>query len=243
MQERDDVREFGGDLAGAVFWGADLTGAVFRDVDLTGARISHAWLVDIDIDALVRRLVINGVDVTDFVNERDPWFPLRAMLTPDTPDAARATWAALDAAWAATIADAATLADDRLHESVDGEWSFVESLRHVVFAIDKWLTVPIRGERFDPIGLPNSGSADFAWPGIDPTLRPTTAEALDAQTARFDTVRLTLDALTADDLGRTADVLENGPHSWHDCLLTVFEEAFWHNRYARRDLARLGAST
>ncbi len=47
--------EFEGDLAGAVFWGADLSGARFRDVNLTGASISHAWLVDVDIDALVER--------------------------------------------------------------------------------------------------------------------------------------------------------------------------------------------
>jgi hypothetical protein len=27
-----------------------------------------------------------------------------------------------------------------------------------------------------------------------------------------------------------------------ECLYTVFEEEFWHNRYAVRDLARLEAS-
>ena len=45
--------EFEGDLAGAEFWGADLSGATFRDVNLTGARISHAWVVDVEIDAVV----------------------------------------------------------------------------------------------------------------------------------------------------------------------------------------------
>src|SRR5947207_947543 len=74
--------EFGGDLAGAVFWGADLSGARFRDVNLTDAKISHAWLVNVDIDALVDTVVINGVDVTAYVNARDPWYPLRAMLRP-----------------------------------------------------------------------------------------------------------------------------------------------------------------
>ena len=72
--------EFEGDLAGAVFWGADLSGARFRDVNLTDAKISHAWLVNVEIDALVDTVVINGVDVTAYVNERDPWYPLRAML-------------------------------------------------------------------------------------------------------------------------------------------------------------------
>ena len=46
--------EFEGDLAEAVFWGADLSGACFRDVNLTNVRISHAWLVNVDIDATGR---------------------------------------------------------------------------------------------------------------------------------------------------------------------------------------------
>ena len=78
----------------------------FRDVNLTDAKISHAWLVNVDIDALVDTVVINGVDVTAYVNERDPWYPLRAMLRPTTPEGMRATWAALEAEWAKTIARA-----------------------------------------------------------------------------------------------------------------------------------------
>src|SRR5215218_9216486 len=101
--------EFEGDLAGAVFWGADLSGATFCDVNLTDAKISHAWLVNVDIDALVDRVVINGVDVTAFVNEGDPWHPLRTMLRPDTPEDMRATWTALEAEWATTIAQAQAL--------------------------------------------------------------------------------------------------------------------------------------
>ena len=95
--------EFEGDLAGAVFWGADLSGARFRDVNLTDVKISHAWLVNVDIDALVDKVVINGVDVTAYVNERDPWYPLRAMLRPSDPEGMRAAWAALEDEWAKTI--------------------------------------------------------------------------------------------------------------------------------------------
>src|SRR4051812_10056049 len=154
------AEEFGGDLAGAVFWGADLSGAHFRDVNLTDATISHAWLVNVDIDALVDRVVINGVDVTGYVNERDPWYPLRAMLRPSSPEDMRATWAALEDEWAKTVARARGLPEDALDASVDGEWSFVQTLRHLVFAMDKWFTVPILGGSFHPIGLPNSGSVD-----------------------------------------------------------------------------------
>ena len=139
--------EFEGDLAGAVFWGADLTGARFRDVNLTDARISHAWVVNVDIDALVEKLVVNGVDVTAYVNERDPWYPLRAMLRASTPEDMRATWTALEAELAKTISQAHALPDDALHESVNEEWSFVQTVRHLVFAMDKWFTAPSSGNR------------------------------------------------------------------------------------------------
>ena len=51
-----------------------------------------------------------------------------------------------------------------------------------------------------------------------------------------------LGAVTTDDLTRSVDVLENGPHLARDCISTVFEEEFWHHRYAERDLAKLETS-
>ncbi|MEY3493845.1 MAG: hypothetical protein RL413_1263, partial [Actinomycetota bacterium] len=55
------VKEFEGqDLSGADFWGVNLRDSKFRDVDLSGARISHARLVDVTIDAEIDRLVVNG---------------------------------------------------------------------------------------------------------------------------------------------------------------------------------------
>ena len=233
--------EFEGDLAGAVFWGADLSGARFRDVNLTGATISHAWFVDVDIDALVDNVVINGVDVTAYVNERDPWYPLRTMLRPSNPEDMRATWAALEDEWATTIARAGALAETRLHESVDGEWSFVQTLRHLVFAMDKWFTAPILGEAFHPIGLPNTGSVGFPWPGLDAGLEPSISEALAVRADRAARLRAYLASVETADFSRPIDVLENGANPLQECLHTVFEEEFWHNRYARRDLAQLEA--
>ncbi len=236
------AEEYEGDLAGAVFWGADLTGARFRDVNLTGVVITHARLVDIEIDAVIERLVINGVDVTDYVNERDTWYPLRAILRPTDPAAMRETWTALEREWAKTITRARALSDDALHESVNDEWSFVQTLRHLVFAIDKWFTAPILGAGFDPMGLPNIGSIDFPWPDLDRDAAPSASEALAVQADRFARVRDYLTTVTVDEFPRVVDVLENGPHPVQECLYTVFEEAFWHNRYARRDLLHLHAA-
>jgi DinB superfamily/Pentapeptide repeats (8 copies) len=236
-------QEFEGDLAGAVFWGADLSGARFRDVNLTDAKISHAWLVNVDIDALVDKVVINGVDVTAYVNERDPWYPLRAMLRPSDPEGMRAGWAALEDEWAKTITRAQALPEAMLHESVKEEWSFVQTLRHLVLAMDKWFTAPILGAGFHPIGLPNTGSVDFPWPGLDDSLTPSVSEALAVRTDRAARFRDYLATVAATDLTRTVEVLENGPNPVRECIYTVFEEEFWHNRYAQRDLAQLEAAT
>jgi len=235
--------EFEGDLAGAVFWGADLRGARFRDVNLTDVAISHAWLVNVDIDALVEKVVINGVDVTDYVNERDPWYPLRAMLRPSDPEGMRAAWAALEDEWANTIARALALPEAKLHESVNDEWSFVQTLRHLVFAMDKWFTSPVLGEAFDPMGLPNTGSRDYPWPSLDYDLKPSLAEALAARADRATRFRDFLGSVEAVGLTRPVEVLENGTNPLLECIYTVFEEEFWHNRYARRDLAELSAAT
>jgi hypothetical protein len=108
--------EFEGDLAGAEFWGADLTGARFRDVNLTDVRISHALLFNVDIDAMVDRLVVNGVDVTAYVNERDRWHPVRSMLRAPTPEDMRIEWARLEGEWANTVSRAQALPEARLHE-------------------------------------------------------------------------------------------------------------------------------
>ena len=231
--------EFEGDLAGAVFWGADLTGARFRDVNLTDVKISHAWLVNVDIDSMIDKVVINGVDVTAYVNERDPWYPLRAMLTPSTPQAMRDAWDAMEATWATTITRAQALPEAKAQQSVNGEFSFVETIRHLVMAMDKWFTAPVLGESFHSIGLPNKGSVDFPFPGLDYSLRPSLAEALAVRAGRAASFSDFVNSLTDADFTRKVDVLENGEHDLQQCLCTVLEEEFWHNRYAVRDLALL----
>jgi DinB superfamily/Pentapeptide repeats (8 copies) len=229
------------DLSGAEFWGVELRGATFRDVDLTGAKLTRVFLVDVDIDALVDRVVINGVDITDYVNERDPWYPLRAQIRSTEPQGMRAALAAMNEAWAVTIAKASELPEAKLHEQVNGEFSFVETLRHVVFAIDKWFTVPLDGGTFHPMGLPNRGSANFPWPGLDGSAAPTFAEAVEARAERLSRFGAYLQTLQAADLTNTVEILENGPNPVQECIFTVFDEEFAHNRYAIRDLALLDA--
>jgi hypothetical protein len=155
----------------------------------------------------------------------------------------RAAWAALEGQWSTTIAVALALPEERLHESVNGEWSFVQTLRHLVFAMDKWFTVPVLGDGFHPTGRPNTGSVDFPFPGLDYELAPSVAEALAVRADRASRFRDYLASVATADFTRPIEVLENGTNPLQECLYTVFEEEFWHLRYATRDLAQLGSRT
>ena len=127
--------------------------------------------------------------------------------------------------------------------SVNGEWSFVQTLRHLLLAMDKWFTAPILGLDFHPFGLVDTGSTDFAWPDIDHEATPSLTEVLAARAEQAARLADYLAAMTADDLTRTVEVLDAGPHLVRDCISTVLEEEFWHHRYAVRDLAELEAGT
>ena len=125
------------------------------------------------------------------------------------PGGCAAAWAALEDEWATTITRALALPDDTLHESVDDEWSFVQTLRHLVFAMDKWFTAPILGAGFHPIGLPNSGSVDFPWPSLEYDLSPSVRRLSPcASITRTAFASASIDSST--DFTRPIEVLENG---------------------------------
>lgn len=228
------------DLSESEFWGVDLQRTTFRDVDLTGVRISHARLHDVDIDADIDRVVINGVDVTGYVNDRDEWYPLRSQVRPHDPAAMRRAWKAFVEAWDGAIERAERLPDEQRHASVGGEWSFVQTLRHLVFATDKWCIAPVIGGAFHPTGLPNSGSVDFPWPGLDAAAEPSFDEAVGTWRDRAEQVRRHLDTIQPASLEQQVEVLENGTCPVRECVQVVFEEHFHHLRYATRDLDSLG---
>lgn len=235
------MKEFEGqDLSDADFWGVNLRNSKFRDVDLSGASISHARLIDVSIDAEIDRLVVNGVDVTDFVNSKDEWFPLRSLLRPTDEAGVRTAWSILSDRWSAAITRAEALGDAKFNEAVDGQWSFAQTLRHLLFVTDKWLFGPLTGAPdFAPLGLPNTGSLEFPWPGLDLQARPSSAEVIAAFRDRSERVTDVLGSVTLSRLPREVEVLENGWIASLECINVVFEEEFHHLRYALRDLAAL----
>ena len=52
----------------------------------------------------------------------------------------------LEETWARTIARAQALGEEKAQESVNEEFSFVQTVRHLVIAMDKWFNMPILGE-------------------------------------------------------------------------------------------------
>jgi len=237
---------------GATFMVADLAGARFVDCDLTGVKIVDGFLVDVDISGYVDRLVVNGVDVTAYVGtELDRRHPERVQLREiRDSDGFRAMWQTVESLWADTTQRARLLPEERLHERVDGEWSFVETLRHLVFIADSWASRTILDEErpFHPLALPQTAyaPADSRALGIDLDARPSLAEVLEARADRQDVVRRILDGVTDADLGRPcsrapAPGYPEGDRPVAECLAVVMEEECEHHRFATRDLAVLEA--
>jgi hypothetical protein len=229
------------DLSNARFLGADLTGAVLRGVDLVDARI----------DGDITNLVINGVEVAPLVEaELDRRDPGRAMMRPTDPAGFRQAWDMVERYWDGTVARARGFDPERLHQSVDGEWSFIETLRHLVFATDAWVLRAILGDPapWHPLDLPWDEMADTPGVPRDREVRPTLDEVLALRRDRMTTVRELIDGLTEQSLAAHTEPVE-GP-GWppaksfpvRECLHVVLDEEWQHRQYAERDLDALAAA-
>jgi hypothetical protein len=237
---------------GARFDVADLRGARFTDCDLTGVRIRDAWLVDVSISGYVEHLTVNGVDVTAYVRaELDRRHPERVQLREgETADDLRAIWGAVERLWAALLERAGRLPAAALAERVDEEWSFQETLRHLVFITDAWVSRTVLDEErpYHPIGLPQRWypAADAATLGIELDALPDYPEILAVRAGRMAVVRHVVDTLADADLGRPcrrspAPGYPDEPRTVVDCLAVAMEEELEHHRFAERDLAVLEA--
>jgi hypothetical protein len=229
------------DLSDSVFWGVNLQRATFRDADLTGSTFFHVFMKNMSIDGEIDRLVINGVDVTDYVNRNDRWWPLRNNLSPDSVEVLRESWSTISAEWATLLEKVSTVEPSVAMTSVNGEWSLRDTLRHLLFAVDKWFVIPVLGEtNFAPIGLPNTGSQGREWPGLDMTSDPDLATVLAARSAQHARFTEFISTMSLESLPETVQVPENGTVPAFMCFHVVLEEEFEHLRYMIRDLATLG---
>lgn len=235
----DDLRgaEFvEADLSGARFIGADLSGVVMRGVEASGADIDAPWLPHGEF------LRVNGVDVIPLVEaELDRRFPGRADRRAADPDGLRAGWASLERTWAATLERVAAMPPGTVDVSVAGEWSFAQTLRHLVLATDMWLGRAILGSEqpFHPIGQLDVGTVDDGFDtSVFAPATPSYDEVLEVRAGRVAMVRDFLSTVTPDLLATSRPNPHNPEYqeTTLSCLHVILEEEWEHHRYAVRDL-------
>src|SRR5262249_10493576 len=139
--------------------------------------------------------------------------------------------------------------EDDLHRSVGGEWSFVQTLRHLNFASAAWVGRMVLGDLspWHPLDLPWDDAP--GWDGIpwDREARPSLDEGLAGRRERQAMVRDVMASLSDERLAETVSRPEPG---WpqekdfpvKDCLRIVVKEEWEHRLYAERDLDALAAA-
>jgi hypothetical protein len=244
------MAEYDQELRGSRVRHADLSGSRFRDVVLVDVEIHDALLRDVDITGAIENVRINGVDIGPLIEaELDRQFPERQTLHPTDAAGFSEGWATVEAMWEPVVEQARRLPPELLHERVDEEWSFIETLRHLVFATDAWVKAAVLGEPtpFDPLDLPHSEMPDHPNIPRDLEARPTLDEVLALRADRMTMVRDLVAGFTDDDVSRTTEPNATagyppaGAYDVGGCLRIVMDEEWWHRRYAERDLAVLEA--
>jgi DinB superfamily/Pentapeptide repeats (8 copies) len=232
------------DLRRARFVRADLSGVVMRAVNVDGADIEAPWLFD--GESVLR---VNGVDVIPLVEaELNRRFPGRADRRAGDPDGLRAAWALLERTWAATLERVAAMPAGTVDASVGGEWSFAQTLRHLVMATDAWLGRAVLEieQPFHPIGQPN---AEYETDGNDMsvfmTATPSYGEVLQVRAGRVAMVRDFLVTATSEELAATrTNPWDPGyQETTLSCLHVILQEEWEHHRYAVRDLDAIEAKS
>jgi len=221
------------DLRGARFIESDLSDVVMRGVEIAGMDIDAPWLSE------GSGLKVNGVDVTPFVEqELDRRFPGRSQRRAATPAGMREAWTVANQAWDAAIERATGLPAGSVDVSIDGEWSFAETLRHLVHATDIWLGKAVLGRSeadFHPLGVGYGSRASEVLPFGD------------VLAARADRAAMVGDFLSS----VTDEVLDEERRNPHNpanaetvrhCLHVILEESWEHLRFALRDLDAIETS-
>lgn len=225
------------------FIGCDLGDVVVRGSDVAGLEIDSPWLLEGGT-----KLLVNGVDVVPLVDaELSRRFPGRELRGAADPDGLRAAWEVLERTWAATLDRVAAMPAGTVDASVDDEWSFAQTLRHLVMATDTWLRKAILEEEqpYHPIGLPNDDNDTDAYhESVFSADTPSFENVIEARAERQTMVREFLARVISEELAQP----RKNPHAPDyqetvlSCLHTILEEEWEHHRYAMRDLDTLGTA-
>ncbi|MBB5978177.1 DinB family protein [Kribbella solani] len=239
---------------GARIQTSDLAGLEVRDCEVSGLKVVDCYGSDVYVGGAFERVVVNDVDVTAYVEaELDRQAPTRVLArNAVSVDDYRAAWDAIETMWQATFDRARLLPEPKVYEQVDGEWSFVETQRHLLLASDAWLGNAVLEEDapYHPLGFPYGGMPreDSDKLGLTLDATPTLDEVLAPRSARMATMRRVVDGLTEAELDRVCGRKPAEPYPDQEyvvrrCLKVVLKEEAEHHRYAVRDLAVLEART
>ena len=131
------------------------------------------------------------------------------------------------------------------HQRIGGEWSAVQTLRHLVFVHDSWFRRCCLGstEPFTAIGLASAFVPDQEEQGLDRAAAPSLDEVLAVRDAQGAELELWLSAVTADQLAAPAPVPAG--RGWPpyargksvlECVHVVLGEEWAHHGFCLRDL-------
>jgi hypothetical protein len=232
------------DLSSRRFEHVNLTATRVHGAFLIATKVTDAWVHSLDLSGEIQSLVVNGVEVADYVRaELERRHPELATLDArDVPGVQRA-WATVQAIAAATLEEARQRPAAQLDESVDGEYSYLQTLRHLLFAADRWITGPVLGEAapFHPLGFAYDSAPPEELAPLDADATPTLDEVLAARGERVAALDQLVRDATDESLARIVDSPNGGTTTVGDCIRVVIGEEWWHHQYANRDLAVLAA--
>lgn len=234
------------DLSGRRFEQVNLSGTRVHGAFLIGTKVTDAWVHSLDLSGNIQSLVVNGIEVAGYVQaELERRYPELGYLdSKDVPGLQRA-WAKVQEIAAATLDTAQRLPPPMLDESVDDEYSYLQTLRHLVFAADRWITGPVLGEadQFHPLGYPYDSAPPAERAPLDLDANPTLDDVLEIRAERTGFVDTLVREATDESLARVVDSPNGGTTTVGDCIRVVMLEEWWHHHYADRDLAVLASRT
>ncbi|MBB1156427.1 MULTISPECIES: DinB family protein [Amycolatopsis] len=223
----------------------DLHDAEFRECDLTGARLIGVVMQDAVIDGLVSNLVVNGVEVSQYVEaELDRRHPVRVLIRSDDLADLREAARRLHADWTATI-ERIRRTPGIEHRSANDEWSAAQTLRHLVFVHDSWFRRCCLGStaHFTPMGIGPTVEPYREAHGLDLSLNPSLDEIVNVRNAQAAELAAWLNTVAPDQLAAQAPVPDDDvwpPYARgrtvRQCLGTVLNETFEHHGFCTRDL-------